>query len=272
MIIIYNISGLLVGLLGAVLGFLVLSGLVVVGSPVFLSPGFLAIAAVWCALGRAKPNFETGEMRPAPAVFFIPLFYWGLVIGILSLPVAGFEIFVAPQAKQVAADQAAKDPRVNQFKELEDDLSRNRSDDEALSGALMAMIAKMLPGEPVNVAIKSSDSRVLVLMKLKDLKKIKEPDRKTLLKGIREVAEAQRPGVQVYAGIKGRLMFGAITAPGQPDLVGSVVEERNLFAFFDAPPATTADSSTERPESPSIETKSESATDLTSPKNENQPD
>ncbi len=261
MIIIYNFSGLLVGLLGAVLGFFVLCGLAVVGSPVFLSPGFLAIAAIWCALGRAKPNFETGEMRPAPAIFFIPLFYWGLVIGVLSLPVAGFEIFVAPQANQMAADQAVNDPRVNQFKDLEDGLSRNRSDDESLSAALIAMIAKMLPGEPVNVAIKSSESRVLVLMKLKDLKKIKESDRNLLLQGIREVAETLRPGVQVYAGIKGRLMFGAITVPGQPNLVGSVVEERNLFAFFDAPPTTSTEPKTE----PAVETKSESANELTNP-------
>ena len=221
----------------------------------------------------AEPNRILKPARCVPlTIFFIPLFYWGLVIGVLSLPVAGFEIFVAPQAKQMAADQAVKDPRVNQFKELEDGLSRNRSDDEVISAALMVRIAKMLPGEPVNIAIKSSESRVLVLMKLKDLKKIKESDRKVLLQGIREVAETHQPGVQVYAGIKGRLMFGAITVPGQPDLVGSVVEERNLFAFFDAPPTTTIEPKTELSESPAVETKSESATDLTNPTDEKKPD
>jgi hypothetical protein len=272
MIIIYNISGLLVGLLGVVLGFFVMSGLVVVGSPVFLCPGFLSVAAVWCAFGRAKPNFETGEMRPAPAIFFIPLFYWGLVIGFLSLPVAGFEIFVAPNAKQMAADQAAKDPRVNQFKELEDGLSRNQSDDAALSALLTGMIARMLPGEPVNVAIKSTDSRVLVLMKLKDLKKIKDSDRTILLQGIRESAEAHRPGVQVYAGIKGRLMFGAVTVPGQPDLVGSVVEEQKLYSFFDAPPATAVEPKAETSESLEADAKPDSATDPAKPADEGKSD
>jgi hypothetical protein len=70
--------------------------------------------------------------------------------------------------------------------------------------------------------------------------------------------------VKTYAGIKGRLLFGAITLPGQPDLVGSSVDQRKLFAFFDKPmnlqdeseapsPGTTAGDAKPQPESESTE-------------------
>ena len=69
MIIIYNISGLLIGALGVFLGFLTAAALLLSGSPLWFCPGILTIAVIWCALGRAKPNFETGEMRPAHDLF-----------------------------------------------------------------------------------------------------------------------------------------------------------------------------------------------------------
>lgn len=265
MIIIYNISGLLIGALGLGLGFVVMVVMLGVGSPIFLCPGILSVAAVWCAFGRATPNLETGEMRPAPALFFIPLFYWGLVIGVLSLPIAAVEFVAGPRANGVAAGKAADNPRADQFRELERGLSRNQSDDDVLSALLTGMIAKVLPGEPVNVAIKSSDKSVLVLMKLKDLKKIKDSDRKLLLNAIHELAEAHRPGVKVYAGIKGKLLFGAISVPGQPDLVGSSVAEKTLLAFFDQPAENLEKPKSEMPDSTAAETKPQSESDSTKP-------
>ena len=235
MILIYNITGLLVGVLGLFVGFVVAFGLIAIGSPLWLSPAALTIAGVWCPLGRAKPNFETGEMRPAPSVFFIPLFYWGLVAGFLSLPLAAVELLAKRANDTPAARQAALDPRLAQFKRLENDIRKDESDDLVLSALVMFKIKTMLPSESVNIAIKSAEDRVLVLIQLKDLKKIQDSDRKLLLKGIRETAENHRAGVKVYAGIKGRLMFGAITVPQHPDLIGSVVEEKKLLAFFDQP-------------------------------------
>ena len=272
MIIIYNISGLLFGALGVALGFVVMVVMLGVGSPIFLCPGILGVAAVWCAFGRATPNLETGQMRPAPAIFFIPLFYWGLVIGVLSLPIAAFEFVAGAHANGNPAGQAAGNPRADQFRDLERGLSRNQSDDEVLSALLTGMIAKVLPGEPVNVAIKSSDNSVLVLMKLKDLKKIKDSDRKLLLNAIRELAEAHRAGVKVYAGIKGKLLFGAITVPGQPDLVGSSVDEKTLLAFFDQPAATQEQPKLEMPDSTAEEAKPQSEPDATKPADGEKPD
>lgn len=261
MILIYNLPGLLFGVLGVVVGFLVASAMLAVGSPVWLAPGVLAIAGVWVAFGRAKPNFETGEMRPAPSVFFIPLFYWGLLVGFLSLPLAALEVLARQGNQQNAGERAAQDPRQQQFQKLVDGLDRNTSDDKALSEMVTTMVARVLPGQPVNVAIQSSESSVLVLMKLKNLKKIKDPDRQVLLSHIRELAAERRPGVQVYVGIKGEIFFGAISASGQADDVGKLVEEKPLLAFFDslikAEPAST-------PEGP--ETKSgEPDAELTKP-------
>lgn len=232
MIIIYNITGLLVGVVGAAIGFLVSFALIAVGSPVWLAPGVLTIAGIWGVFGRAKPNFETGEMRPAPSIFFVPLFYWGILIGFLSLPLAAIEILARQANNPNVRNQIAQDPRRQQFQDLVEGLDRNKTDDDVLSEMVKTMIAQALPGQPVNVAIKSSDSSVLVLMKLKNLKKVKDPDRKFLLNNIRELATKRRPGVQVYAGIKGEIFFGAISAPGRAEDIGKVVEESPLFAFF----------------------------------------
>ncbi len=233
MIIIYNITGLLVGLVGVAAGFMASFALIAIGSPVWLAPGVLTIAGIWGAFGRAKPNFETGEMRPAPSIFFIPLFYWGILIGFLSLPLAAIEVLARQAQNPNVRNQIAQDPRRQQFQDLVDGLDRNKTDDDVLSEMVTTMVAQAFPGQPVNVAIKSSDSNVLVLMKLKNLKKVKDPDRVFLLNNIRELATKRRPGVHVYAGIKGEIFFGAISTPGRTEDVGKIVEEDPLLVFFD---------------------------------------
>lgn len=266
MIIIYNISGLLIGVLGLFFGLLVAGGLGTVGSPLSLCPGLLGIAGIWWVYGRGKPDLKTGEMRPAPSFFFIPLRYWGVVVALLSVPMGLIELSGPPGANPAGGGAVANDPRQQQFDELEKGLSRNQTDDDELSALLTVMIAKVLPGEPVNVAIKSSDSSVLVLMKLKDLKKIKDENRKMLLSGIRELAAVRRPDVKVFAGIKGKLLFGAVTTPGQPDQVGTVVDEKPLLAFFDPPPAPQTDSKPETSEpTPTEESKPQPESNSTKP-------
>ena len=266
MIIIFNLSGLLIGALGVFFGILVAGGLATAGSPLWLCPGLLGIAGVWWVYGCSKPDLKTGEMRPAPSIFFIPLRYWGLVVALLSFPMGLVELVAPPGANQAGGGAVANDPRKQQFDELEKGLSHNQTDDDELSALLTVMIAKVMPGEPVNVAIKSSDSSVLVLMKLKDLKKIKDENRKVLLNGIRELAESRRPDVKVFAGIRGKLLFGAVTTPGHPDQVGAVVDEEPLLAFFDPPPAPQTDSKPEISEpTPTEETKPQPESDSTKP-------
>lgn len=128
------------------------------------------------------------------------------------------------------ADSADDD--AERFRLDEAGLKTNESDDPELSSALVLLISEALPGIPVTVRVRSSADSVLILMKLPDLKKIRPADRKTLLEAIRKVAEAHRPGVKVYAGIKGKLLYGAISTPDQPSEVGRSVPEERLFAFY----------------------------------------
>jgi hypothetical protein len=68
MILIYNMGGLLIGLAGIGAGFLVF----LLSGKLFL--GLLTIAVIWLAFGRSKLDRQTGAKRPAPALFFVPLF------------------------------------------------------------------------------------------------------------------------------------------------------------------------------------------------------
>lgn len=87
-----------------------------------------------------------------------------------------------------------------------------------------------------------------------------------LLNGIRELAESRRPDVKVFAGIRGKLLFGAVTTPGRPDQVGAVVDEEPLLAFFDPSPAPQTDSKPEISEpTPTEETKPQPESDSTKP-------
>jgi hypothetical protein len=226
MILIYNISGLLVALLGLFVG---ASLLLATGS---VALGLFAIAGIWCWLGRSKLNIETGEKRPAPAIFFIPMIFWGILVGLAAFPALITDIAgVKNNGQAVAAD-----PIAQQFKRDEAGLKTNESDAPELSAALVLLISEALPGEAVNVRVKSSADAVLVLMKLRDLKKISDSGRETLLEVIRKLVERHRPGVKTFVGIKGKLLYGAISTPTQPLLVGTSVSERELYAFYESVP------------------------------------
>lgn len=222
MVIIYNIKGLLVGLLG-----------LFVGAAVFavtrsLAVGLLGVATIWCWLGRSRTDEETGAKRPAPSVYFVPLFYWGLLVAVAAFPASLVKLADAKNGGQPVADH----PNADQFKRDEAGLKTNESDDPELSAALLSSISKTRPGEPVNMRIRCSADSVLVLIKLPDLKKIREPDRRKLLDAVREGVGQHRPGVKVFAGIKGKLLYGAISTPTQQVEVGTVVSERPLFDFY----------------------------------------
>ena len=81
MIIVYNLSGLIVGVLGLLLGLLaaLASG--------FVSLGGAIVAAVWIGAGlwwkyRTRPDGQIGRF---PAIFFIPLPFWAAPLLLMSL-------------------------------------------------------------------------------------------------------------------------------------------------------------------------------------------
>lgn len=227
MIIIFNISGAIVGLIGLVAGAFVV---VATGS---LTLGLLAVAGIWCALGRAKAVEGMGLPPSAPSIFFIPLFFWGLLVGVAAIPAMFVDFKVADKRlRQSRGEHVAADDDAERFKLDEAGLKTNESDDPELSSALVLLISEVLPGTPVTVRVKSSADSVLILMKLPDLKKIRPADRTKLLEAIGRVAEVHRPGVKVYAGVKGKLLYGAISTPDQPSEVGTSVPEERLFSFY----------------------------------------
>ncbi|TVP96667.1 MAG: hypothetical protein EA381_16930 [Planctomycetaceae bacterium] len=222
MIIIYNPMGALVGLFGLIIG---VALFVVTQS---LAVGFLAIAGIWCWFGRSKLNLETGKKRAAPSFFFIPLFYWGILVAIAAYPARLVDNAGGLNQGQPVAD----DPRADQFKLDEAGLRTNQSDAPELSAALGMLISETLPSEPFNLSVKSSDDAVLVLIKLPGLKELSERNRRALLEGVRNAAQQQRPDVQVFVGIKGKLLYGAILTPDQPMQVGKIVSKDALYAFY----------------------------------------
>ncbi|MFO0915876.1 MAG: hypothetical protein U0795_23155 [Pirellulales bacterium] len=224
MIIICNFMGAVFGLLGLSVGF------VVFGLTRSLTAGLVTLSGIWCWFGRTKANPETEEMSPAPSIFFIPLFYWGMLLALAIVPAIALDISMFANPEKYSAS----DPLRSQFNLDEAGLKTNESDNPELSADLILFISKAMPGEPVNVRIKSSKDAILVLVKLADLRKIPKEGRQVLLDAISELAQRHRPGVKVYAGIKGKIAYGAISTPGQPAQIGSTIVERPLWCFYES--------------------------------------
>ena len=217
MIIVYNAMGAIVAIAG-----LVIAAIAAMCTEL-LSVAFVALAAVWCWFGRSK------DSGPAPAICFIPLCYWGVLAGILVFPAISMDIskskettVQAPYAIQLEADEKG--------------LETNDTDEPEVSASIRELLAEYASEHDVNVRIKSSAEAMLILVEVDTLKEISDRDRKFILQEISALADAQRPGVKVFTGIKGRFMYGAVSTPDGYDEVGGAVREARLHDFYKATP------------------------------------
>ena len=226
MIIVYNTSGLIVGVLGLFLGVLV-----VVASGLF-SLGGATVAAVWIGAGlwwkyRARPDGETGRF---PAIFFVPLPFWAAPVLLTSL----LALFV-----EVRAGRRAPDPRGARFTADERMLDSTAfSGDVPLSKSLRDALGKIVVAEAraddYHVFTKLGDGTVLVLIKSPKLQNFRMPARVQLLHAIESIlaSQPQTKGKQPYIGVKGRIAFGAIRVPPDQIKTGSVLAASPLYDFY----------------------------------------
>jgi hypothetical protein len=226
MIIVYNRSGLIVGVLGLFLGLVaaVGSGLV--------SLGGATVAAVWIGAGlwckyRARPDGQIGRF---PAIFFIPLPFWAVPLVLMSLLALLIEVRVG---------RRPPDPREARFRADERMLdSTSSSGDVSLSKSLLDALGKITVEEGMadnyHVFTKLGDDTVLVLIRSPNLKNFKMPARVELLHAIESIlaSQSQTKGKQPYIGVKGRIAFGAIRVPPDQIKTGSVLAESPLYDFY----------------------------------------
>jgi hypothetical protein len=229
-IVIYNISGLLIGVLGIFVGFLAAG---VTGS---LAVGLLVMSACWAGVGLWWRNNRTpdGLKRRYPAIFFIPLPFLAIASTLLAIAVIPIEMNAPSQSR-------TPDPRRTQITQAESNLrTTSASGDVTLATSVHNAVSKAafagMIADRTNVHATTSDTGVLVLVKISNLKKFDKPARTALLQTVTDTVKAA-PGLDskpLYIGIKGTLMYGAIQTPTQTNLNTDGPDD--LLAFFGAPP------------------------------------
>lgn len=230
MILIYNLSGLLVGLAGVVLGgaVAVLSG--------FLSLGLLVLAFVWIAGGiwaRNRPVAGGGK-RPFPSIFFIPTPF-------LAVVPLGLAILIG--VVEVAGLDRRNDPRAQTLRETETTFRmRSISGDTGLAMAIHKSIAGgnfagSIPSD-VGVHAEFTPTAVLVIVKIDNLTKFSSTGRLAVLETIsRTVKESPDHGAKAgYFGVKGRLSYGAVKTP-QSTVLKTTTSDA-LLPFYGPDPRT----------------------------------
>ena len=222
MVIVFNIKGAAIGILG-----LFLAALAILATG-FVTAGLFTLAIVWCAFGRR------GNSAEAPSIMYIPLCYWGILAGALVFP--AFPVDVANNKTE-----KEQSPYALAFEQDEEGLATNETDAPDLSDAVTRLFNSIMPDEQVNVRVKSSEDAVLILVQVDNLKEIPLPDRQQLVRAIADLAETKRPGVKVYTGIKGRFAYGAVSTPRGQEDIGKVVLESPLLAFYQELPTAPAD-------------------------------
>ncbi len=209
MIIIFNWSGLLIGFAGCVMGLIV--G-VLTGS---LAVGLLGLSATWIGLGLTWRNSRgKGEpKRPFPSLFFIPLPFLAIVTVILALLAIPVDL---------KSKDKVNDPRAQSLGWAESSLrSANASGDVDLSTAVHQVISSKAHSGAIpsslSVYTDATDSAVLVLVKVGNLKEFSEDARRSLLSTVDTAVKAfsTHQSKQLYVGIKGTALYGAIQTPSQ---------------------------------------------------------
>lgn len=226
MIIIYNISGLLLGAAGAFFGLVVF---VLTG---WLSAGVLAVAAVWFLGGMAWKlvGVEPGQRRRFPALFFIPLPFAAVPIGLLAFPMMLFEAMARNRPVDPRDNLLSADERVLDSTLVGGDAVLSR----AILDSLQEWTVEEAGADAYHVFTKRRGDAVLVLVKVPNLKKYEETARTQLLDAITEIVEAdpESEGKRVYIGIKGKLTYGAIRLPTGEVKTGTAVDDDKLYAFY----------------------------------------
>lgn len=234
MFIIYNLSGLLLGLAGVFIGILTI---LLTGR---LSFGMIILATVWLAFGfRRRVDATTGTKRPFPSLFFIPLGFFAIPILLLSLPVFFIERVAARQPPQPS------DPRAALFNADEAYLRGNAaSGDVQLSRAILKTLQSMTveeaKAEEFRVFSRKKPDAILVLISAPNLKQFKNPAREQLLDLVEGILTAEEGASRkYYIGVKGRVAFGAVRVPPDRTEIGAIVSESVLYPFYgDSAPAT----------------------------------
>jgi len=219
--IIYNISGLLIGFLGVVLGILSIA------ATGYVWVGILVVGAVWAGLGLwwRKGTAGSGK-RPYPSVFFIPLPF----LAILSLPLA-----VASMTADKASSAKLEDPRAQKLAVAKNSLRQEMlSGDTNLARTVLTEVmagayTSAVPNE-VSVYAEPAGDAVLVIVKISNLRKFSESDKGLALNAIRKASETESVK-EIYCGVMGFASFGAIQTP-ELRQVGKFVSDDLLLPFY----------------------------------------
>lgn len=226
MIIIYNLSGLLLGIAGVVVGFFVLA---LTGS---VAPALLALAVVWFVVGFWWRNHEAAPRvkRPFPALFFIPLPFLAIPLALLAVPIFLVEWAERGKPADRRADLFLADERMLDSASATGDAQLS----QAVLTALQAITVERAKAEHYHVFTRKTAHAVLVLVKAPNLKKYTNDARKELLEAIAGIlrTDEQLKGQRIFIGIKGRFAFGAIRVPPAVVETGSIVDKSKLYDFY----------------------------------------
>ncbi|HEV3162815.1 MAG TPA: hypothetical protein VGZ22_02155 [Isosphaeraceae bacterium] len=219
MILVYNLSGLLVGLAGVGVGFLTL---MLTGK---LALGMVAIGIVWLLFGRGRRDPETEERHPVPSLFFVPLFYLAFPVILLAIPAS----FVDVKSNERSTDARAV-ALADAVKALN---STNLSGDPELASALYNAIKDMTADDGMHVYAADTNDRALVLVKLPKLKEIDQANRRRILTKLAETLDTQAStkGHAAYLALKGKLVWGAVRTP-RGEKISSAVSDDLLLDYF----------------------------------------
>jgi hypothetical protein len=232
MIIIYNLSGLLVGLAG------IAASIAVIAATGRAGIGVLVGSLVWIGLGfwwrsrstGARTSYGDPVPNAWPSVFFIPLPFIGIATALISV------LLVFAELKGGSPNE---DPRHAKLKADEDQLQAADAGGNAeLSRLVRQQITKIDTASTVNVFTRIEGDRVLVLAKLSKLKDVKDGARQRILdlilETVRQFPAAQ--GKNAYVGIKGRVLYGIVHVPPNTTKIGETVPDELLHDFYGPAP------------------------------------
>jgi hypothetical protein len=199
------------------------------------SLGLLIIGFILMWFGRkGRRDIQTGERLPAPSIYFIPLFWIGVVVLSLVVPSIGVDLYSHTRPTDPREEHVRVDERILSEKSAGGD----RELSSAIAEALLTSAPAREPLSEMHVYTWRREDGLLVLVKLPSLSEIPAPDRRALLDTIEQTARAKiEAGIKLYIGIKGKFMYGAIRTPGGTE-TGSAVLREPLFEFYGpAPPS-----------------------------------
>lgn len=219
MIIIYNRSGLIVGLAG--LG----AGVLVALAAQRLSPGLATVAAIWFFAGRRWTRLEADGVPRYPSLYFVPLRFASLLVCLLAVSALIFEGGHSQLPPDPIADMRRADE--NQLR-----YARISGNDEALAQSVYDSLRREINDCSVNVHVASHG--VLILARVADLQKFDVASRTLLLNLMQKPVEARedlaaRP---LYLGLRGKILYGGLRVPLGKTETGSSTGTAELEPFY----------------------------------------